>query len=199
MNGLFTQSGVLVGFEFSGDVGPRFSERILDGRIEGVAIFVAAGLFDKSSAGEEAVARVALEMAGEVVGREQVRLRADVERPGAGSRAQQHAGFVVEAIAIGCSPEEILLERERKPVHRAHGGRRLFKCAYFFSLSWRRWITKSWISSGFKLPLNGGILFLPLPMTSASCASDSFWTSAECRSGIFILFPTAVLPLPSGA
>src|SRR5438034_8558238 len=120
MNGLFTQSGVLVGFEFSGDVGLRFSERILKRCIEEVAIFVAAGLFDKSSAGEEAVARVALEMAGEVVGREQVGLRADVERPGAGSRAQQHAGFVVGAIAIGRPPEQILLQRKRKIVHGGH-------------------------------------------------------------------------------
>jgi len=43
--------------------------------------------------------------------------------------------MIVNSIAIGRSPEEILLERERKPVHRAHGGRRLFKRVYFFWLS----------------------------------------------------------------
>ena len=121
MNGLFTQSGVLVGFEFSGDVGPRFSERILKRRIEEVAIFVAAGLFDKSSAGEEAVARVALEMAGEVVGREQVGLRTDIARMGAICRPEHGGRLIVDAVTIGGAPEQVLLQRERKILYRAYG------------------------------------------------------------------------------
>src|SRR5438445_7120299 len=41
------------------------------------------------------------------------------------------------------------------------------------------------------------MLFLPLLIASANCASDWLWTCAEWRSGIFMLLPTAVSPLPS--
>ena len=102
-------------------VGVVFSECILQRRIDELAIAVAARLFDKSSGGEKAVACVALQMAGEVVSREQVRLRADVERPGAGSRPEHGGGFIEDAITIGRPPKQVLLERERKIAYRGYG------------------------------------------------------------------------------
>jgi hypothetical protein len=35
------------------------------------------------------------------------------------------------------------------------------KRVYFFWLNRRTWVTKPWICSGLKLPLNGGMLFFP--------------------------------------
>src|SRR3989442_937532 len=108
-------------FLFSGDVGPRFSEGVLQRRIEEVAISVPAGLVDKSAAGEETVARVALQMAREVVSGEQIRLRADVALMGSACRPEHGGGLIVDAVTIGGAPEQILLQRERKIVYRAYG------------------------------------------------------------------------------
>ena len=100
---------------------PGFSERVLQRRIEEVTITVAPGFFDKSAAGKEAVARVALQMTGEVVSREQVGLRADIARMGAVCRPEHGGGLIVDAVTIGGAPEQVLLERERKIVYRAYG------------------------------------------------------------------------------
>ena len=103
------------------DVGVVFSERILQRRIDELAIAVAAGLFDKSAGGEEAVARVALQMAGEVVSREQICLCADIARMGAVCRPEHGRGFIVDAVTIGGTPEQVLLQRERKIAYRGYG------------------------------------------------------------------------------
>ena len=40
-------------------------------------------------------------------------------------RIEGKPGMIANSTARSEAPEEILLERERKPVHRAHGGSRL--------------------------------------------------------------------------
>ena len=47
-------------------------------------------------------------------------------------RRRSEPVMIVNSVAIGCSPEEILLERERKPVHRAYGSRRLLDAPISF-------------------------------------------------------------------
>ena len=79
-------------------------------------LFLSARLVDKPFCVEVAVVRVTEDAAREVVG----------AGGGPFPRRRSGPGMIVNSIAIGCSPEEILLERERKPVHRAHGGSRLF-------------------------------------------------------------------------
>src|SRR5712692_3014632 len=110
---------VLVG-PHSGERCPRLSERVLKRRVEEIAVLVTPGLVDEFSGGEVAVAGVALQVTREVVGAKQVRLRPDVAGPGSRSRTQHGPGCIVERIAIGRSPEEILLKRERKIAHRGY-------------------------------------------------------------------------------
>jgi len=109
MNGLFTQSGVLVGSEFSGDVGRHFSERILKRRIDEVAGLVRPRLVDESAGEKIAVAHIALQVAREVVGGEEIGFRPDVAGSGSVCRTDYGRGLVVDRIANGGSPEEILL------------------------------------------------------------------------------------------
>ena len=67
-----------------------------------------------------AVARVHLQVTREVIGGEQIDLRADVAGPGAGARPEDGPGRAVDGIAVGCAPEEILLEGEREIADRFH-------------------------------------------------------------------------------
>ena len=76
---------------------------------------------DESAREKIAVARIALQMAREVVGGEEIGFRADVAGSGSVCRTDYGRGLVVDRIANGGSPEEILLERDRKIAHRAHG------------------------------------------------------------------------------
>src|SRR2546427_5207384 len=99
---------------------PRLSERVLQRRVEEVAVLVPPGLVDEFSRIEVAIAGVALQVTREVVGAKQVRLCPDVAGSGSGSRPEHPSGLVVERITIGRSPEEILLKRERKIAHRGY-------------------------------------------------------------------------------
>ena len=93
----------------SGDVGPRFSERILKRRVDEVAGLMRPALVDESAREKIAVARIALQMAREVVGGEEIGFRADVAGSGSVCRTNDGRGLVVDRIANGGSPEEILL------------------------------------------------------------------------------------------
>src|SRR5216684_265185 len=97
------------------------SERVLDRHIVEVAVLVLARLADELAGEEAAVARIALEVTGEVVGGENVGLRADVAGGGGGPRPQHATTLVVNRVTIRRPPEKVLLERKREPVDRADG------------------------------------------------------------------------------
>src|SRR5437870_1708521 len=81
--------------------GPRRgSERVLDRRVEEVAVLVPAGLADELAREEVAIAHVALEVARDVVGREDVGLRSDVAGGGRSPRPQHGATLVVQPVTI---------------------------------------------------------------------------------------------------
>src|SRR5207237_10719768 len=80
------------------------------------------GLSDELAREEVAVARLDLQVTCEVIGGEQIHLRADVAGPGAGARPEDGCGLVVDRIAVGCAPEEILLKGEREIADRFQGG-----------------------------------------------------------------------------
>jgi hypothetical protein len=101
--------------------GDRFSERILQRRVEEVAGLVRPRVVDESAGEKIAVARVTLQVAGEVIGGEEIGLRADVAGRGSVSRTEHSRGLVVDRVVIGRAPEKILLERERKIVDWADG------------------------------------------------------------------------------
>ena len=110
---------------------PGFSERILKRRIEEVAGLVRPRLVDESAGEKIAVARIALQMACEVVGGKEIGFRADVAGSGSVCRPDYGRGLVVDRIPIGRAPEKILLERERKIVDRAHGRCRRWELMMF--------------------------------------------------------------------
>src|SRR2546421_11388439 len=93
------------------------SERELERRVVEVAVLILARLVDEVAGEEAAVARIAEEVTGEVVGRIHVGLGADVAGGGAGSRPQHATTLVVERVMIGGSPEEVLLKRKRQALH----------------------------------------------------------------------------------
>src|SRR5712692_3353761 len=97
------------------------SERVLERHVVEVAVLVLARLADELAGEEAAVARIALEMTGEVVGGENVGLRADVAGGGGGPRPQHATTLVVNRVTIRRPPEKVLLERKRKPVDRGDG------------------------------------------------------------------------------
>src|SRR5260370_19035938 len=97
------------------------SERVLERHVVEVAVLVLARLADELAGEEAAVARIALEMTGDVVGGENVGLRADVAGGGGGSRPQHATTLVVDRVTIRRPPEKVLLERKREPVDRAEG------------------------------------------------------------------------------
>ena len=76
---------------------------------------------DKSAGEKIAVAGVTLQVAREVIIGKQIGFRADVAGRGCGSRTKHSRGFVVDSILNGRAPEKILLQRERKILHRADG------------------------------------------------------------------------------
>src|SRR5207253_10853151 len=98
---------------------PAGSERVLDGRVGEVAVVVLGRLADGLAGEEAAVARIAQEVTGEVVGGVHVGLGADVAGGGAGPRPQHATTLVVQRITIRGPPEEVLLEREREVLDRA--------------------------------------------------------------------------------
>src|SRR5205809_1187224 len=95
------------------------SERVLDREVIEVAVFVLSRLLDELAGGEVAIAGVALDVMGEVVGGENVDLGAHVAGGGAGPRPQHATTLVVDRVMIGGPPEEILLERKREVADRA--------------------------------------------------------------------------------
>src|SRR5207249_2859618 len=82
-------------------------------------------LADELAGEEAAVPRVAEDVTCQVVGGEEVDLRADVAGGGAGSGPENSAGLVVDRVAIRRSPEEVLLEGQREIVDRADGESRI--------------------------------------------------------------------------
>lgn len=98
--------GVPGGYVFRGD---RFSERILKRCVEEVAGLVRARVVDESAREKIAVARITLQVAREVIGGEEIGFRADVAGSGSVCRTDYGRGLVVDRIANGGSPEEVLL------------------------------------------------------------------------------------------
>src|SRR2546428_7560494 len=94
-------------------------ERVLDRHVVEVAVLVLARLVDELAGEEAAIARIALEVTGEVVGGEHVGLGADVASGGGGPRPQHGTTLVVNRVMIRRPPEEVLLERQREPLDRA--------------------------------------------------------------------------------
>src|SRR5260370_12486470 len=97
------------------------SERVLERHVVEVAVLVLARLADELAGEEAAVARIALEMTRDVVGGENVGLRADVAGGCGGSRPQHTTTLVVDRVSIRRPPEKVLLDRKREPVDRAEG------------------------------------------------------------------------------
>src|SRR6266480_2195807 len=97
------------------------SERVLNRRIQEVAVLVRPRLPDELAGEEMAVARIAEQVTREVIGGQQIRLGADVTCGGQGPRPEHGSRLVVERIAIGRAPEGVLLERKRQV---ANGRRR---------------------------------------------------------------------------
>src|SRR3989442_7995392 len=95
------------------------SERVLDREVIEVAVFVLSRLLDELAGEEVAIAGIALNVTGEVVGGENVGLGTDVAGGGAGPRPQHATTLVVDRVMIGGPPEEILLERKREVADRA--------------------------------------------------------------------------------
>src|SRR6266850_557198 len=100
------------------------SERVLDRHVVEVAVPALAGLVDELAGEEVAIARVALDVPGDVVGGEDVRLGPDVAGGRGGPRPQDGTTLVVDRVAIRGSPEEVLLQRQRETVHRAEADAR---------------------------------------------------------------------------
>src|SRR2546428_7496174 len=94
-------------------------ERVLDRHVVEVAVLVLARLVDELAGEEAAIARIALEVTGEVVGGENVGLGADVASGGGGPRPQHGSTLVVNRVMIRSPPEEVLLERQRETLDRA--------------------------------------------------------------------------------
>ena len=86
-----------------------FSERVLKRRIDEVAGLVRPRVVDESAGEKIAVAHIALQVAREVVGGEEIGFRPDVAGSGSVCRTDYGRGLVVDRIAIGRAPEKILL------------------------------------------------------------------------------------------
>src|SRR5207245_1686845 len=95
-------------------------ESVLDRGVQEIGGPRRTGVPDELAREEVAVARVHLQVTREVIGGEQIDLRADVAGPGAGARPEDGPGGAVDGIAVGCAPEEILLEGEREIADRFH-------------------------------------------------------------------------------
>src|SRR5260370_12944276 len=96
------------------------SERVLNRPVQEVAAPRRARLLNELAGEEVAVARVELHMPREVVGGQQIDLGADVAGGGPGPRAEYGSSLVVEGIAIGCAPEEVLLKGQDQTADRGH-------------------------------------------------------------------------------
>src|SRR5437870_11706930 len=96
-------------------------EGVLDRAVQEIAVPRRTGLPDELAREEVAVARIDLQVTREVIGGEQIYLRADVAGPGAGARPEDGCGLVVDCIAVGCAPVGILLEGEREIAYRFEG------------------------------------------------------------------------------
>src|SRR6266478_7785745 len=96
--------------------GPPCSKRVL----KEVAALGRARLLNELAREEVAVARVELHMTREVVGGQQIDLGADVAGGGSGSRPEHGSRLVVDRIAIGCAPEEVLLKGQDQVADRGH-------------------------------------------------------------------------------
>src|SRR5437867_13237701 len=90
--------------------GGRRSERVLNRRIQEVAVLVRARLADELAGEEAAVTRIAEDVTGKGVIGEKVDLRADVAGGGRGPRPEHRAALVVQRVTIGIPPEEVVLE-----------------------------------------------------------------------------------------
>src|SRR5882724_7557642 len=97
------------------------SERVLDRHVVEVAVLVLARLGNELAGEEVAIARIALDVTGDVVGGENVGLRADVAGGGGRPRPQHATTLVVKRVTIRGPPEEVLLERQREALDRADG------------------------------------------------------------------------------
>ena len=64
---------------------------------------------DESAGKKIAIAHIALQVAREIIGGEDIGFRADVAGSGSVRRTDYRRGLVVDRIANGGSPEEILL------------------------------------------------------------------------------------------
>src|SRR6266436_2177809 len=100
--------------------GPPCSKRVLNRPIQEVAALGRARLLNELAREEVAVARVELHMTREVVGGQQIDLGADVAGGGSGSRPEHGSRLVVDRIAIGCAPEEVLLKGQDQVADRGH-------------------------------------------------------------------------------
>src|SRR5437899_12667142 len=92
--------------------GGRRSERVLNRRIEEVAVLVRARLADELAGEEAAVTRIAEEGTGKVVIGEKIDLRADVAGGRRGPRPGHRTALVVKRGTIGIPADEGTAERE---------------------------------------------------------------------------------------
>src|SRR5207245_7503622 len=87
--------------------GGRRSERVLNRRVQEVAVLVRARLADELAGEEAAVTRIAEDVTGKGVIGEKVELRADVAGGGRGPRPEHSAAHVVRGGAFGIPRVEV--------------------------------------------------------------------------------------------
>ena len=97
------------------------SERILNSRIEEVAVLGRPCFPDKLAGEEVAVAPIAEQVTRKVVGGEEVDFRANVAGSGLVPPPEHGPSLAVERVAIGRAPEEVLLEGDGEVGDRSHG------------------------------------------------------------------------------
>src|SRR6266550_1735155 len=96
------------------------SEGVLHRRIQEIAVLVRPRLPDELAGREVAVACIAQQVTREVVCGQQIHLGADVTGGGHDPRPEHASRLVVDRVAIGGSPEEVLLQGQGQIVDGGH-------------------------------------------------------------------------------